>query len=115
MATDLRIPAGLSSAALMPLPKIPTVELCLSGLSDADVSQACEVVQELQPAGGYSDINCKPSSLTEVGCQDLIHGLVKHSVRLGRITILTNVVITNDQKDQLTSLAGTALKCFLLL
>nr|XP_053655675.1 NACHT, LRR and PYD domains-containing protein 10-like [Cherax quadricarinatus] len=48
----VRVPAGISSEILVPLPKTQMAVLHLSDVCDAGVNNACEMVQLLQPAGG---------------------------------------------------------------
>nr|XP_053636130.1 uncharacterized protein LOC128691338 isoform X1 [Cherax quadricarinatus] len=53
ITTAVRIPAKVTPEALQPLPKTQKfVEVVLSGVSDAGVSHACDVVHKLQPPKG---------------------------------------------------------------
>ncbi|XP_069946342.1 uncharacterized protein [Cherax quadricarinatus] len=106
------VPAEVSPAALMSLPSTQWVTLKLTDVSDALVSHACNVAQELQPPEGYWVIWCYPSAVTVVGIQDMIYGLHHHSVMVkDRLIVYTSVTITQPQRHQLITLTKTTLNC----
>nr|XP_053636131.1 uncharacterized protein LOC128691338 isoform X2 [Cherax quadricarinatus] len=114
ITTAVRIPAKVTPEALQPLPKTQKfVEVVLSGVSDAGVSHACDVVHKLQPPKGYYKITCVTSTLTEEGIQNMIVGLAERSVEVGAgLVVHTTVTLTKVQKDKLHSLAADVLYCY---
>ncbi|XP_069956921.1 uncharacterized protein [Cherax quadricarinatus] len=110
----VRVPAEVSPGELQPLPVTHKfVEVILSDVSDDGVSHACDVIHKLQPPGGYYKITCDPSTLTESGIRDMIHGLAKRSVKVGSgLIVNTCVALTQDQDKKLDSLALEKLCCY---
>ncbi|XP_069936386.1 uncharacterized protein [Cherax quadricarinatus] len=111
MTTGVRVPAGVSSDVLVPLPTTRRVHLNLSDVVDANVNDACDVAQELQPPRGYTEIMCESSTLTEAGIEDLIRGLAYQRVEMNWLVVHSSVTITQQQEDELVSLAHSTLGC----
>ncbi|XP_069936054.1 uncharacterized protein [Cherax quadricarinatus] len=107
--------AVMSAAAVTSLPSARWVVLELTDVSDDIVSRACKLVQELHPQGGYREITCNNSTVTEVGIQDMIHHLHHHSVKMKIMSVETSVSITQQQYHRLATLAKTTLNCRLLM
>lgn len=106
---DLRMPAGVSPAALMPLPKSKRVQLTLTDVSDTCTDDAGVVIQALQPPGRYWDISFDSCTATVVGIQDMIRGMADRGVKVNCVTV--NTAITKQQEDELVTLAKSILQC----
>nr|XP_053643284.1 uncharacterized protein LOC128696160 [Cherax quadricarinatus] len=103
--------AAVTAAALTSLPSTHKVTLELTDVSDDIVSHACDLVQELQPPGGYWWLRCENSPLTMVGIQDMTLSPASSQCKVKNIEIYSEVTFTLPQEDQLVTLAKTTLNC----
>nr|XP_053656538.1 uncharacterized protein LOC128705363 [Cherax quadricarinatus] len=104
------MPEAVPVDALMALSTMRRLALVLTGVCDASVTDASNLVLKLQPAEGYTEIEFESSSLTLFGIKDMIGNLNNRNVLIQeRLTIQTSVTISRQDELDLRSKAKATL------